>query len=399
MPNYTHVQFISWEIYTGPNRGPLPWSLASPGQSYTGLAGTRKDPRVDVTWQVQDIKNRVFCTEHVLREARRHIDTSPITLKIFMAPEFLYRGKGGAYIHDLLNGWNGPAPTELGIEFYPYPGLFGLLQDIAAKEEYGDWLFVFGTAISASFPTRVVDGKRILDGTDMSEIYNTALVQRGGPGNTNDAYASRKHYISPIDFLKYSLGRGAFAHENILPADIEYMVPREDNIEGSAIFSINGLNDRNGRPIKFGLEVCLDHAASPTGTNIRNRWGRIRSADKWVNIQLVPSGGMSLQSDSIRLTGNTSPPTGCYAFNCDGLTTLKSPTLNVRWGAHTQIWNGPDTPLIQANLGEKVADTTLLEFGLNPIPWEKRQTTVDPVKLWDLGAGWVRVMSPQVLMP
>jgi hypothetical protein len=109
MPNYTHVQFISWEIYTGPNRGPLPWSLASPGQSYTGLAGTRKDPRVDVTWQVQDIKNRVFCTEHVLREARRHIDTSPITLKIFMAPEFLYRGKGGAYIHDLLNGWNGPA--------------------------------------------------------------------------------------------------------------------------------------------------------------------------------------------------------------------------------------------------------------------------------------------------
>jgi hypothetical protein len=81
------------------------------------------------------------------------------------------------------------------------------------------------------------------------------------------------------------------------------------------------------------------------------------------------------------------------------LTTLKSPTLNVRWGAHTQIWNGPDTPLIQANLGEKVADTTLLEFGLNPIPWEKRQTTVDPVKLWDLGAGWVRVMPPQVLMP
>jgi hypothetical protein len=311
MPNYTRVQFISWEIYTGPNRGPLPWTLASPGQSYTGLTGSRsKDPRVDVTWQVQDIKNRVFCTEHVLGEARRHTDTSPITLKIFMAPEFLYRGKGGAYIHDLLNGWNGPAPTELGIEFYPYPGLFGLLQEIAAREEYGDWLFVFGTAISASFPTRVVDGKRILDGTDMSEIYNTALVQRGGPGNTNDAYATRKHYISPIDFLKYSVGRGAFARENILPAEWEGLVPREDNIEGSAIFGISGLNDGNGRPIKFGLEVCLDHAAS-TDTNKRNMWGRIRTADKLVNIQLVPSGGMQLQRDSIRLTSNTS---GCYAF-------------------------------------------------------------------------------------
>jgi len=48
MPNYTHVQFISWEIYTGPNRGSLPWSLASSGQSYKGLAPrpARKDPRV-----------------------------------------------------------------------------------------------------------------------------------------------------------------------------------------------------------------------------------------------------------------------------------------------------------------------------------------------------------------
>jgi hypothetical protein len=394
MPNYTHVQFISWEIYTGPNRGPLPWSSNSPGKSYTGLAGTRKDPRIDATWQMADIEYRVFCTEYLLTEARRHIDTSPTTLKIFMAPEFLYRGKGGAYIHDLINGWIGAAPTEFGsgAQVEKYPGLFGSLQDIAAKEEYGDWLFVFGTAISASFPTRVVDGKRILDSTDMSEIYNTALVQRGGPGNTNDAYASRKHYISPIDFLKYSIGRGAFAQENILPADIEFMVPREDMIEGSAIFSINGLNDRNGRPIKFGLEVCLDHAASPTGTNIRNRWGRIRAADKWANIQLVPSGGMSLQSDSIRLTG-----TNCYAFNCDGLTTYAA--LNPQWGAHTQIWNGRNNPLIQANLDEEVDGTTLLKFGVNHIPWAKESTTVDPVKLWDLGAGNVRVMPPWVFMP
>ena len=80
MPNYTHVQFISWEIYTGPNRGPLPWSSNSPGQSYTGLAGTRKDPRIDATWQMADIEYRVFCTEYLLTEARRHIDTSPTTL-------------------------------------------------------------------------------------------------------------------------------------------------------------------------------------------------------------------------------------------------------------------------------------------------------------------------------
>jgi hypothetical protein len=39
MPNYTDVQFISWEIYTGPNRDPWPWDYKKQpppdGHSYT----------------------------------------------------------------------------------------------------------------------------------------------------------------------------------------------------------------------------------------------------------------------------------------------------------------------------------------------------------------------------
>jgi hypothetical protein len=27
MANFTHVQFISWEVYAGPNRGPRPWPI------------------------------------------------------------------------------------------------------------------------------------------------------------------------------------------------------------------------------------------------------------------------------------------------------------------------------------------------------------------------------------
>jgi len=37
MANCTHVQFISWEVYAGPNRGPRPWSIAQDGISYTGI--------------------------------------------------------------------------------------------------------------------------------------------------------------------------------------------------------------------------------------------------------------------------------------------------------------------------------------------------------------------------
>jgi hypothetical protein len=35
--NYTHVQFISWEVYTGPNRGPRPWAMGRDAIGYTGI--------------------------------------------------------------------------------------------------------------------------------------------------------------------------------------------------------------------------------------------------------------------------------------------------------------------------------------------------------------------------
>jgi hypothetical protein len=41
MANFTHVQFISWEVYAGPNRGPRPWPInrATPGLTIPDPAG------------------------------------------------------------------------------------------------------------------------------------------------------------------------------------------------------------------------------------------------------------------------------------------------------------------------------------------------------------------------
>ena len=59
MSNYTHVQFISWEIYTGPNRGPQPWSMGKDGTSYTGIGEENAvDNRLDFEGQIADITER-----------------------------------------------------------------------------------------------------------------------------------------------------------------------------------------------------------------------------------------------------------------------------------------------------------------------------------------------------
>ena len=515
MATYTHVQFISWEVYTGPNRGPPPWAMNRDGISYTGIGKENAvDNRLDIEGQIEDIEERLQFTYKAIEEAHKLAAKRPTTLKVFMAPEFLYRGKGGAYIHDLINGWEqaerSPDEFNLPRRFDEFPGLFGYLKRFATGEKkFNDWLFVFGTAISASFPARFETNKGwVVDSTQMGEIYNTALVQRGGSLNMDDAYASRKRYIASIDFIKSQYRAKNFTLGDVVPADRLRLEPNESNREGSATFTINGINDKAGQPIVFGLEVCLDHSistprnpqpplwanstvyaigkgvispddgwvyacgiahtssASPTtfaqdknnnpgrwvgpplwanstvyaignvvfsrpGDGLlytcgiahtssaspttftqdnnnnpgrwvlypyTNPWGRLRTADKWVKIQLVPSGGMHLKPASIRLLPAAGPTPHSYAFHCDGLTTLAGDP-NYRWGAHTQIWNGangtdpvpPPNKLVSASYGQEVSNTSMAKVA-DQIYWQGRSGNIYSSGLWDLGSGYVRVM-------
>jgi len=450
--NYTHVQFISWEVYTGPNRGPRPWAMGRDGIGYTGISTENAvDNRLDIERQIEDVEERLQFTYKAIEEAHNLAVTHPTTLKVFMAPEFLYRGKGGAYIHDLINGWSEQPPREFNLTgFYHFPGLFGYLKGFAAENKFKDWLFVFGTAISASFPARFETNKGwVVDSTQMGEIYNTALIQRGGEFNTDNAYASRKRYISGIDFIKSQYKAKNFTLGDVVPADRLDLEPSESNREGSATFTINGMNDKAGQPIMFGLEVCLDHgistpknpqpplwanstvyaigkevispddrrlyacriahtsSASPT-TFTQDKynnpgrwvtWGRIRTADKWVKIQLVPSGGMHLTPASIRLLPAAGPTPHSYAFNCDGLTTLAGDP-NFDYGSHTQIWNGangtdpvpPENKLVSASYGRSVSNTSVAEVD-DEIYDAARSRRIRASDLWDLGSGYVRVME------
>jgi hypothetical protein len=396
--NYSKVQFISWELFTGPQEVQHPlYDLAG---YYTGLRlNGSPDDRLDVNSMCVDIEARLAFTANAMASAQKLADASPDVLKIFMAPEFLYRGAGGAYLHDLINGWVGAAPASFNVKApfdTKWSGLFGGLQSLAANDSYKNWLFVFGTAISSSFPTKKgTDGKEYLDPGKPGEIYNSSLIQLGGAGNTASNYASRKHYISGIDFLEWYTGTGGIQHEGgtVLPADPKTLIPADvmGVPEGGAVFTIPNVNDSKGKAIDFGIEVCLDHARS--GGNATNHFGRIRTANQYVKIQLVPSGGMSLEDASIRLEPAGGATPNSYAFNCDGLGNMAGTE-----GSHTQIWNGSNgavvpagNKLFQTSDGAQVVNTQVARVVANIMTPTNGQ--IADTQLWKNGSGSVRVIK------
>jgi hypothetical protein len=399
MSNYDKVQFISWELYTGPFR-----VATRPGTGwYAGLLNPALDKRLDALGQCWDIEARIAFTADAIAQAKKKSDDSKSTLKVFMAPEFLYRGAGGAYLHDLINGWAAHAPAELALPA-PYAGrwdgLFGGLRALVATPGFEDWVFVFGTALSASFPTaKAANGKYLLDPAAMGEIYNSALIQRGGAANGDSNYVSRKHYISPIDFVNRLGAAIQHAPGNVLPFDPRAVIPADilGVTEGGAVFGLPGINDASGKPIDFGIEICLDHAQSGNNANL---FGRIRTAGQYVKLQLVPSGGLNLIDASIRLQPGGAATPRSYAFNCDGLNGL----AGAAGGCHTQVWNGANgvspvpaaNKLVEASGGQALAGTTVLDVANNVV------TPHGPVAadmLWNRGdagargAGKVRVLG------
>lgn len=393
MSNYSKVQFISWELNTGPfivQHAPhqVGW--------YAGLLDPSPDKRTDALGQCWDIEARLAFVRDAIVKAEAISERNAATLKLFMAPEFLFRGAGGAYLHDLIAGWTGNAAVELRLPAPysgPWAGLFGGLRALVADARFEDWVFVFGTAVSASFPTARQNGKFVLDPNQPGEIYNTALVQRGGPKHALDNYVTRKQYISGIDFLHWNGNIRQHTANTVLPLDPGALVPAEalGVSEGGALFQVPGINDGSGKPIGFGLEICLDHAYS--GGNGVNAFGRIRSAGALVKIQLVPSGGMSLKPESIRLQPAPGKAPSAYAFNCDGLGTIER-----RPGSHTQLWSNldPGRVVAEANGGAALAGTQLAPLAAELAVGAQR---VAANMLWNNGqgvegAGQVRVIAP-----
>ncbi len=237
-------------------------------------------------------------------------------LKVFLAPEFFFRGSYGAY------------PPQVVAEIIPYMRNLG-------TDAFPDWLFVFGTAISAHADTATMctvcnstnvkfvpdpakPGKTkgvcqvnashpVGEGSYGAEIHNVALIQKG-----SETHLVPKEYISGVDYKLHNGepyvfigGRKTKKFEfAISPAGSDYSRLKskfDDERMGGCVFTFDG--------ITIGLEVCLDHIKSkgqPAGT------GRLARYADTIQLHLIPSAGMSIGA------GLYCRPGG-IVFNVDGL--------------------------------------------------------------------------------
>ena len=119
-PPYLKVQFIAYAIKTGAYDGTdIP----------SNFAGTPEEKKEKAA--VHDMEARCKIMEHAILQAKANIKVQTgdsRVLKIFMAPEFYFRGKQGGYPIDTVHKIMG---------YLAEPG----------KGDYADWVFVFGSAI------------------------------------------------------------------------------------------------------------------------------------------------------------------------------------------------------------------------------------------------------------
>ncbi|NVB41003.1 hypothetical protein G6O69_24395 [Pseudenhygromyxa sp. WMMC2535] len=275
---YTNVQFIAFTIDTAPLEN------KDGSSTYLGL----QDPQ-------QDIQARCELMARAMQTALDNLPTSSppeapgTTLKVFLAPEFFFRGSTGAYEMD---------DVQYAI---------AQVQALAADAQWQDWVFGFGSILGHSSPHLDTPPYDIDPNAD-KEVYNFTLIQDGGPGSSGDqgARVVMKELMSGVDFIADKA-----TGEGMLLANVDHMEPagagsaRQEqqvvNYDGAGIFDLAG--------ITWGVEICLDHSEDVSRLK---QSPQVYPGSPEVQLQLVPSCGMDIQKDSVITMS------GGYVFNCDG---------------------------------------------------------------------------------
>jgi hypothetical protein len=290
---YTHVQCVAWKVGSGDR-----------GKYYA----TSTNDRLDMMLKCAKMKRAI----NKARDSLQNRGDNESTLKVFMAPEFYFRGAGGAYssdvvfdiVEEMMKGDNDPYGTK--------------------HANFKDWLFIFGTAVCAfEHETGLA-----------AEIHNVALIQK-----EDDVFTVAKEFISGVDYQKNSQGKvevtvsdndGAKKKLPVTPpqGSSQCIGSRfDDERMGGCIFTVDG--------ITFGLEVCMDHAASHGQAG----QGRLSNQCESIQVLLIPSWGMSIG------TGMYCKPNG-IVFNVDGrqITGGPQPSAEVRVRDMTPDAPKPETP-------------------------------------------------------
>jgi hypothetical protein len=341
--SYSKVQFIAYRIYTCPAHNP---------DRYVGLNN-----------EVNDLQLRCKLMKEAINAAANssEIDPDPGVLKVFVAPEFYFHSMWGAYTS--LKYFSGE-----GADRDPN-SIVGCLADIVQDDRWKDWLFAFGTTVVEAAPFTLSDYydprpgniiqtlwyslKRFAELYGRRAVLNVSLVQMGGFANederTSKAVVVVKEYKSGIDYLKRSDTVVGLTDERAahFPAVGPGNYELEMNTPGMGGGGFNGGSIFMLDNITFGLEVCLDHAKA------RLRRASPQSGDFFVQVQLIPSGGITIHPQYVATLS------GGLVCNVDGYydaTTTKPPPY--QYGFHSQAYKVKATTVGQPNV---LADMENLE--------------------------------------
>jgi hypothetical protein len=307
-----------------------------------------------------DMRGKCHEMMHAIRSAASALQLSGLadtdkTLKVFLAPEFYFRGANSAY------------PPELVSEIIPTMQKLGTSKDV-----WKHWLFVFGTAVSAHEDTIsyctvcnsaevvrfVPDPTRkgrtvgrctkdpthaVAEGQYGAEVQNVALIQKG-----TDTHLVAKEYVSDIDYqsgvmVQYGKKGGAKRLNSVAPAGSQQGRIKskfDDERMGGCIFTVDG--------ITVGLEVCLDHAHTK---QTPMSGGRLAGYADKVQILLIPSYGMEIRTGLYCMKGGV-------VFNVDGRGN----------GSSDVAVKGSTAPLTKMSYSMQKARGTIDLWGPFPIP-------------------------------
>ncbi|WP_224240232.1 hypothetical protein [Hyalangium gracile] len=262
---YRNVQFIAYSLDTKPGYG-------------TGRYLALTNPTTDVT-------TRCAVMEAAARAARLRADSSSYCLKVFVAPEFFFRGHKGAYDLDT------------------YQTVLTGLRAWASDSEWKHWIFVFGT-VMATFDNE----------SGGTEILNVALVHQGGAGVEGTRAIVKENLLEgdllQLSQLTHASPVGALTFDNAVGVKTaDQFLNATNRGDGAELqkwgFDGRGIFDMAG--VRFGIEICADHLGG------RLQLSPTAKGDWQPQLQVVTACGVQGL-----VAMNTVASTGGYIFLSDG---------------------------------------------------------------------------------
>ena len=246
----------------------------------------------------RDVQDRLQIMYDAVETAYEQATKDPSTLKVFVAPEFFFRGRNGAYLvhpHHLEDpqSANSSDSSYLFEEDENGECLGEVckirlgLEKFTADARFKDWLFLFGTAVIAE-PLPTEDEYDYL-------FYNFGLLYRGYDPATESNVGKRflvpKRYVSTSDFLHPQEGstentmmntKEIFENDSQQQQQASILGNRDDDIDDQLYVPLRKKYDRqlwhtykeeltklNYVMIEYGwfmmdgisftVEICLDH--------------------------------------------------------------------------------------------------------------------------------------------